>query len=1037
MNTSHENILNESASNSDKIDFTKIFKSDYADSHSSEKIYKSSISSSSNLLSSLKTSAQKGIDTKDKKAMSWRRSVYGLNTIPEDEPLSIIAMIMECFEDQTLRVLLISAIVSLVIGLFKDGIKTGWIEGSAIFSAVFIVVGISSYLNYNEKLQYRMLSKENKMKNVLVIRDGIEKEISNEDLLVGDLLLLKIGDIIDVDGLLVGNDTVKVDESSVNGESTLANKTECFIDKNGKYSTPILLSGTEVQDGKGKMIVCAVGEDSFSGRNKKLIQSTENKGEEDVTPLKKQLDDLAELIGNFGYISAILIGGIMIVKEIIVRIKNGEGVFNTDMLDVIVNAFILAVTVIVVAIPEGLPMAVAIALAYSLQKMKNEHNLVKNLNNSETMGNCNNVCTDKTGTLTLGEMKVNSVYMYNMSYDIDKDHLEKEMIKEIKENIVRNISVVKSEDINGNNVLIGDMTEKALFKFIEENKDDNKYDMNKDTIVLPFKSDYKFMMTICKNNNDSYTLYAKGAYEQLIEYITKVKASNTKSEKINKDKVGKILSQYANDSKRTIIFAKKTLSNEDIKSAEETHPEKELDFFKSLSKDLELQFIIGITDPLRTDVPSSIATCKRAGITVRMVTGDNLLTAMAISKLAGIITEEEINESKKINEKNSSLLNTTFKSIDITSPIALSGNEFRVLSGGLTSKKEQDKVVIELNDIEKFKKTVSKLKIIARASPEDKFLLVFGLKKTNNIVAVTGDGTNDAPALKTAHVGFAMGKRGTDIAKEAADIILLDDSFSSIITACKFGRNVYDCIRKFIQFQLTTNVVAVFMSLLGGIVLKDSPLNCIEMLWVNLIMDSFASLALATESPTQALLERKPYRREDSLLTPMMIVNILTQGIFQIIVLSIVLFYGDLIFNVPSDRDLTHFIWNDTNGYHFTIFFDVFVFLQVFNSINARKLRKSEKNVFIGIFSNYYYLIVQSFIVIGQILIVTFGGRAVRVKRLSVMQHLQCAMISSLSLLVGYIVKVVMCKGKKKIIESESETEAESFRSDNEKRKLK
>ena len=252
MNTSHENILNESASNPDKIDFTKIFKSDYVDSHSSEKLYKSLITSPSNLFSSLKTSAQKGIDTKDKKTMSWRRTVYGTNTIPEDEPLSIIAMIMECFEDQTLRVLLISAIVSLVIGLFKDGIKTGWIEGSAIFSAVFIVVGISSYLNYNEKLQYRMLSKENKMKNVLVIRDGIEKEISNEDLLVGDLLLLKIGDIIDVDGLLVGNDTVKVDESSVNGESQLANKTENFIDKNGKYSTPILLSGTEVQDGKGK-----------------------------------------------------------------------------------------------------------------------------------------------------------------------------------------------------------------------------------------------------------------------------------------------------------------------------------------------------------------------------------------------------------------------------------------------------------------------------------------------------------------------------------------------------------------------------------------------------------------------------------------------------------------------------------------------------------------------------------------------------------------------------------------------------------------
>jgi len=252
-----------------------------------------------------------------------------------------------------------------------------------------------------------------------------------------------------------------------------------------------------------------------------------------------------------------------------------------------------------------------------------------------------------------------------------------------------------------------------------------------------------------------------------------------------------------------------------------------------------------------------------------------------------------------------------------------------------------------------------------------------------------------------------MGIRGTDIAKDAADIVLLDDSFSSIVTACKYGRNVYDCIRKFVQFQLTTNVVAVFMTFLGGIILKDSPLNAIEMLWVNLIMDSFASLALATEKPNDELLNRKPYSRDADILTPMMKLNIISQALFQIIILTVILFYGDVMFNVPSDRELEHYMWNNVNGYHFTLFFDIFVFMQVCNSINARKLSKTEYNVFSGILGNWYYIFIQSFILFGQIMIVTFGGRAVRVQRLTIKQHLQCLGIASLTLICGFFVKLL------------------------------
>ena len=266
-----------------------------------------------------------------------------------------------------------------------------------------------------------------------------------------------------------------------------------------------------------------------------------------------------------------------------------------------------------------------------------------------------------------------------------------------------------------------------------------------------------------------------------------------------------------------------------------------------------------------------------------------------------------------------------------------------------------------------------------------------------------------------------MGIRGTDVAQQAADILLLDDSFSSIITACKFGRNVYDSIRKFVQFQLTTNIVAVFMTLLGGLILKDSPLNAIQMLWVNLIMDSFASLALATERPNDKLLERKPYKRNSSILTPFMKANILSQGIFQILILLFIIFKGDSLFGVNSDRELEHYEWNNEHGYHFTIFFDIFVFLQVFNSINARKLNQNEINVFEGIKDNIYYILVQSFIILGQILLVTFGGRAVRTQPLSISQHINCALIDSLSLVDKFFVKLLPLNKNKKIIKNKDE----------------
>ena len=1004
-------------------DMSKIFNNEYnTGAHASEKYFKENCKSVEHLAQVFRTDFINGLNSSNKEDLKWREDKWGNNHLPPEKENSILAHIIECFEDPTLRVLLAASIVSLIIGVAKDGIKTGWIEGTAIFFAVFLVVSISSYMNYQETEQFLKLSRETKLKKVLVIRDGREKEISIEDVLVGDILKLRIGDIINVDGFVFGDAKAGMDESPVTGESDVMWKVNNFELKGQKYTCPFVFSGSQVVDGYGNMVVAAVGDKTFEGSNKQLTNASGGKSgddddddDADLTPLKKQLNELSNLIGDLGYLMAILIGIVLFLKETIINLTSGISIWTSHELDVLVNAFIIAVTVIVVAIPEGLPMAVTIALAYSVDKMKREHNLVKHLDKSEAMGNVNNVCTDKTGTLTLGVMKVCAFYIEEQDFRLNKEKINDNNLRELIWNcIYKNITCVETLDEKGKPVLNGDMTEKALYSYLKE----ASYSLEgnrKGLYVLPFKSDYKYMMNIYKEE-DGYILYAKGAPERVGEFFSLFRVQGGQEENFDEHKQDFFDKQaeYAEDSMRTLTFGYKKLTEEEIQKSKDAHPDDDLAFFQELAKGLCFAFMVGIRDDNRPDVPEAIKKCHHAGITVRMVTGDNINTAIAISKDVGIIEANEASQCKELAkkyraevEKNKDNAPQVIRNLD--HPIALEGEIFRVVCGGIT-KKQQEKggeLEIFLNNREAFKHTVKNLRIIARASPEDKFILVFGLKELGNIVAVTGDGTNDAPALRQAHVGFAMGIRGTDIAKDAADVVLLDDSFSSIVTACKYGRNVYDCIRKFVQFQLTTNIVAVFMTFLGGIILKDSPLNAIQMLWVNLIMDSFASLALATEDPTDSLLDRKPYSREASILTPMMKLNIISQAIFQITTLTVIIFYGDYIFGVPSDRNLEHFMWNNVNGYHFTIFFNIFVYMQVFNSINARKLQKDELNVFTGIMGNWLYILIQSIIFGGQIILVTFGGRAVRTHALSLKQHVDCLLISSMTLVWGFFVKLL------------------------------
>ena len=1015
----------------EKIDMSKIFNNEYNTSeHASEKFFKEHLKTVEYVGQMFKTDFKNGLSSSNKEDLAWREKEWGNNHLPPEKENSILEHILNCFEDPMLRILLIASIIALLIGVSKDGIKTGWIEGTAIFFAVFLVVSISSYMNYQETEQFLKLSRETKLKKVLVIRDGFEKEISIEDILVGDILKLRIGDIINVDGFVFGDAKAGMDESPVTGESEVMWKINDFESKGPRYSCPFVFSGSQVVDGYGNMVVAAVGDKTFEGQNKQLTNAS-GAGDDDeanLTPLKKQLNELSNLIGDLGYIFAILIGLTLLVKESILNIMAGISLFSSHELDILVNAFIIGVTVIVVAIPEGLPMAVTIAFAFSVDKMKKEHNLVKHLDKSEAMGNVNNVCTDKTGTLTKGEMRVAAFFIEDEDIRLNKTKVYDEKLRQLIFNcIYKNITCVETTNEKGQKILNGDMTEKALFTYLKEDNYQLTGD-RKGKYVLPFKSDYKYMMNIFQTDN-GYVLYAKGAPERVSPFFEKyrVKGGSEENFEDHKDDLTNKQAEFAEDSMRTLIFGYKNLTEEEITKAREENPEDDLAFFNALAKGLCYAFMVGIRDDNREDVPEAIKKCHHAGIIVRMVTGDNINTAVAISKDVGIIEPNQSTECKNIAAYYRKYVAEKPEDAQrgVTQgecPIALEGEIFRVICGGISKEKGKDgDLDIKLNNREAFKHTVARLRVIARASPEDKFILVFGLKELGNIVAVTGDGTNDAPALKQAHVGFAMGIRGTDIAKDAADVVLLDDSFSSIVTACKYGRNIYDCIRKFVQFQLTTNVVAVFMTFLGGIILKDSPLNAIQMLWVNLIMDSFASLALATEDPTDALLDRKPYSRDASILTPMMLLNIFSQSIFQVIVLTVIIFYGDYIFGVPSDRDLEHFTWNNVNGYHFTIFFNIFVYMQVFNSINARKLQKTEYNVFSGIMGNWLYLLIQTIILVGQVILVTFGGRAVRTHALSVTQHCHCLLIASMTLVWGFFVKLLPIDVSEKVEDDDDE----------------
>lgn len=1005
----------------------------------------------------LHSNPQRGLSG-DSEDLQHRRETFGSNIIPPKASKTFLMLVWEALQDVTLIILQVAAIISLALSFFKEPAeaeggqiahdegekKAEWIEGVAILISVVVVVVVTACNDYTKERQFRGLQNriEGEQK-FAVIRNGEVQQIGVGDIVVGDICQVKYGDLLPTDAILLQSNDLKIDESSLTGESDHVKKS---VDHD-----PMLLSGTHVMEGSGKVLVTAVGINSQAGiiftllgaavdeeaaeakkkrkapegdggatgnshtnsaavadgdvRNNKTKGpddkgGEEDRGEEDApsgggsnmgekSVLQAKLTKLAIQIGYTGSAIAVLTVLILVfrfcIQTFVVEGKEWSGYYANHF----VKFFIIGVTVLVVAVPEGLPLAVTLSLAYSVKKMMKDNNLVRHLDACETMGNATSICSDKTGTLTTNRMTVVQSHIAGVHHKSTPKY--EELNKTVAELLVPAIAInsaYTSRVMPGENPgdlpnQLGNKTECALLGFVlalGKSYQVFRDEMNEERIhkVYTFNSMRKSMSTVIPRQGGGYRIYTKGASEMVMKKCSFIYGKNGKLENFTKAMqerlIKEIIEPMACDGLRTISVAYKDFvpGPAEINQVHfDSEPYWE-DEDRTISN-LTCLCVVGIEDPVRPEVPDAIKQCQRAGITVRMVTGDNINTARSIASKCGILKPGD-------------------------NSLIIEGKEFN-----RRVKDNNGKVQQHLLD-----KVWPSLRVLARSSPTDKYTLVRGIieskiSSNREVVAVTGDGTNDGPALKMADVGFAMGIAGTDVAKEASDIILTDDNFSSIVKAVMWGRNVYDSIAKFLQFQLTVNVVAVVVAFVGACAINDSPLKAVQMLWVNLIMDTLASLALSTEPPTADLLLRKPYGRTKPLISRTMMKNILGQAVYMISVIFILLFYGDVLLDIDSGRKADI---SDPPSVHFTIIFNTFVMMTLFNEINARMIH-GQRNIFRGIFTNPIFYCIWISTLAAQIFIVQWGGVAFSTANLSLDLWMWCILFGAATLLWGQLITTI------------------------------
>ncbi|TLD11395.1 hypothetical protein PgNI_05639 [Pyricularia grisea] len=896
-----------------------------------------------------------------------RKRVYKDNRLPERAGKSLLQLMWITFNDKILLLLSGAAVISLAVGLYEafspdhdpSKQKVEWIEGVAIIVAIVIVVLVGSLNDWQKERQFAKLNKKKTDRPIKVIRSGKAQEISVHNLLVGDVVHLETGDLIPVDGVLIEGHNIKCDESQATGESDLikkrsADEVYAAIENNGdlKKMDPFIQSGARVMEGVGTFLVTATGVNSSYGQTLMSLQD-----DPEITPLQQKLNVIADGIAKIGGAAALLLFLVLFIKFLVALPKQPPEITPAMKGQQFIRIFIVVVTIIVVAVPEGLPLAVTLALSYATKKMVKQNNLVRQLKACEVMGNATTICSDKTGTLTQNKMKVvegtvGTTHRFSAD-DVSVSDSENPSSPDVKplspteftgllsqpvkevllKSIVLNSTAFEGE-VDGEQSFVGSKTETALLLFAREHLamgSVSEQRANSKTLqLIPFDSGRKCMGIVAELPKGGARLYVKGASEILLEKCTQIMRDPSKDATTatltdeNRTGLNTLIESYAKKSLRTIGICYRDFDRWPPARARRNDGENDEVKFEDIFKQMTLLGIVGIKDPLRDGVREAVKDCQRAGVVVRMVTGDNVMTAEAIARDCGILQPDSI---------------------------IMEGPKFRNLS-----KREQEDVVPRLH-------------VLARSSPEDKRVMVKRLKDKGHIVAVTGDGTNDAPALKMADVGFSMGVSGTEVAKEASAIILMDDNFTSIVVALRWGRAVNDAVKRFLQFQLTVNVTAVLLTFVSAVSndRQESVLTATQLLWVNLIMDTLAALALATDPPHPTVLDRKPEPRGSPIISVTMWKMILGQALYQLGI-TYLLYFGRQRVLPAYDHD----VQDDQIA---TLVFNTFVWMQIFNQWNNRRL-DNRFNILEGITKNPIFIAISLAMCGAQALITNYGSFA-------------------------------------------------------------
>lgn len=871
--------------------------------------------------------------------VSESRKIHGVNLLTPPEKESLFKKYLEKFKDPLIIILLVAGFLSLGISIYeitvlKLGFKT-FFEPIGIFIAILLATGLAFIFELKADKEFALLNQVNDDEPVTVIRNGNAVQIPRKDVVVGDIVIVNTGEEVPADGELLEAVSLNIDESSLTGEP-MAHKTvnpEDF-DPEATFPSNHAMKGTKVMEGHGVMRVMAVGDKTENGKVFEAAQIDDSV----KTPLNEQLDGLGDLITKVSYAFAALI----IVGRLWLYFVDMQGFEWIPFIAYLLQSVMIAVTLIVVAVPEGLPMAVTLSLAYSMRRMLKTNNLVRKMHACETMGATTVICTDKTGTLTQNQMQVfKSDFFGNPSDEVINESLAVNSTAQL------NLSEEKPQ-------VLGNPTEGALLLWLHSRGID--YNVIRDNTIrlaeLPFTTERKFMATVVKNHQGKKYLYVKGAPE-----IVFGMCENT--EGVTKDELDAQLREYQNMAMRTLGFAYAEVADEFGIISDN----------KLNAKDLIFLGIVAISDPVRGDVPDAVKEVLDAGINVKIVTGDTPGTAKEIGRQIGLWNDAEDGENNIIT-----------------------GPEFEALTDA------------------QLKDRVKEIKIIARARPLDKKRLVETLQAGNEVVAVTGDGTNDAPALKTAHVGLSMGD-GTSVAKEASDITIIDNSFSSIGRAVMWGRSLFQNIQKFILFQMTVNVAACFVVLVGAFLGMDSPLTVTQMLWVNLIMDTFAAMALASLPPSRSVMNQKPRSREAFIINPSMWKFIIgVGGLFFVILIGFVYYFDHTDITSLTQLWGVPFMSNPgpleagLSEYELSLIFTTFVFLQFWNMFNAKAFATG-KSAFH--FKNCGgFLLITAVIFGGQILIVELGREFFNVVPLKFLDWVIIIGCTSIVLWIGEIVRL-------------------------------